>query len=655
MTVLLVIVVSAVFLFGVGRLYSGYISRKLGMDPTRPTPAVTMADGRDYVATPTPVVFAHHFASIAGAGPIVGPVIAIIYGWLPALLWVLLGGVLIGAVHDYLATYMATREGGQSVATTVRRMLGTGPFLAITVMIVVMLALVCAAFLNLSATALTSMLPFDRLDLPRAQTLFRVVTTPGGLEEVVIGGIASMSVVCITIVAPLVGWLYIKKHVAVWKCSLLAIAVCTASIAFGVYRPIAFDELTWKLLLSAYVLVAAGAPVWIFLQSRDFINVHILYVGMAALVVTLVVAGLRGADAAQLRDGAQLIPALNISEGNLANGFFWPGLFILIACGAVSGFHSLCAGGTTCKQLTSEKATRQIGYNAMLLESFLAACVIAVFVVGAVKADYIRDVHPVKLLGLIGRESNPVLGFAMAVGNTAKLAFGVPIAFGALAGMVLLEGFLVTTLDTAVRLTRYLIEEVWRTVFARYDVFAEPVAMMEQAGDGVETPSGADGLPSAPSVADQPAAPGKPIATRGFFRGLCLVLRQYWFNSGLAVALMLAFALTGGMALWAIFATSNQLLASLVLSIASLWLLRQGRSFWFALVPAVLMLVTTLTSLCLEIAKLIPTLKAEPGKSLPLLIAQAVILCITAYLLVAGITEAVRFIRARRRASAAAM
>jgi carbon starvation protein len=715
MTVLLVMVVSSAFLFGAGRLYSGYISRKLGMDPTRPTPAITMADGRDYVATPTPVVFAHHFASIAGAGPIVGPVIAVIYGWLPALLWVLLGGVLIGAVHDYLATYMATREGGQSVATIVRRMVGTGPFLAITVMIVVMLALVCAAFLNLSATALTSKLPFDRLDLPRAQTLFRVVPTdtrdvigqPGKLgdkdvmvrrqvidgmpyvlynelkgakevtvakakiltteqrdgqevvtgkepELVVIGGIASMSVVCITIVAPLVGWLYIKKLVAVWKCSLLAIAVCATSIAFGVYRPIALDELTWKLALSAYVLVAAGVPVWIFLQSRDFINVHILYVGMAALVVTLVVAGIRGADAGGLKEGAELIPALNIAEGNKANGFFWPGLFILIACGAVSGFHSLCAGGTTCKQLTSEKATRQIGYYAMLLESFLAACVIAVFVVGAVKADYISDVHPVKLLGL-AKDSNPVLGFAMAVGNTAKLAFGVPIAFGALAGMVLLEGFLVTTLDTAVRLTRYLIEEVWRTVFARYDVFAEPVAMRDQAGDGVAMPIGAGGLPASPSAADQPAAPGKPIATRGFFRGLCLVLRQYWFNSGLAVALMLAFAMTGGMkALWAIFATSNQLLAALVLSIASLWLLRQGRSFWFALVPAAAMLVTTLTSLCLEIAKLIPKLTTNPGESLPLLIAEGVILCITAYLLTAGIAEAIRFVRARRRAAAAA-
>jgi len=712
MTVLLILLISMVFLFGVGRVYSGYISRKLGMDPSRSTPAVTLADGRDYVATPTPVVFAHHFASIAGAGPIVGPVIAIIYGWLPALLWVLLGGVFIGAVHDYLATYMATREGGTSMATIVRRMIGTGPFLAITVMVVVMLALVCAAFLNLSASALTSKLPFARLDLPPDQTVFRVVPTKtadvidkkGKLgkkevmvrkqiidgepyvlyneikdgeettvakakilateqrgdrevvtgkepELVVIGGIASMSVVCITIIAPLMGWLYIKKKVSVWKCSLLAMAICAVSITVGVLRPIAFDPLTWKLLLSGYVLIAAGVPVWIFLQSRDFINVHILYVGMAALVVTLIVAGFRGGHAAA---PAEMIPAINIAEGNQANGFIWPGMFILIACGAVSGFHSLCAGGTTCKQLSNEKATLQIGYNSMLLESFLAACVIAVFVVGAIKGEYIHDVHPVALGGLAGVKSNPVLGFAMAVGNAVKLAFGVPVAVGALAGMVLLEGFLVTTLDTAVRLTRYLIEEVWRTIFARYDIFAQPVAAQEQTPEGVEMPSGADGLPVAPSVTDQPAAPARSVPTTGAMRGLCMLLRQYWFNSGLAVALMLAFALTGGQkALWAIFATSNQLLAALVLSIAALWLLRQKRSFWFAFVPAVAMLATTLTSLCMAIAKLVPKLMTEPAKSVPLVIAEGLTLIITIYLLIAGVREAIRLVRARRHVATA--
>jgi len=235
----------------------------------------------------------------------------------------------------------------------------------------------------------------------------------------------------------------------------------------------------------------------------------------------------------------------------------------------------------------------------------------------------------------------------------------VPVAVGALAGMVLLEGFLVTTLDTAVRLTRYLIEEVWRTIFARYDVFAEPVAAREQTAgaDGVAMPTGADGLPAAPSVGDQPAAPPKPIVTTGILRGLCLLLRQYWLNSGLAVGLMLAFALSGGQkALWATFATSNQLLAALVLAIAALWLLRQGRSLWFALLPAVAMLVTTIVKLCqmlwpllAPVVRWIATLGAEtPETNVPLLVAESVIFLITIYLVAAGVREAVRFMGARK-------
>jgi len=196
MLILLVLLAAGVVLVGGGRFYSRFLARSIGEDASRVTPAVAKADGRDFVPTPTPVVFAHHFASIAGAGPIVGPVIAVIYGWVPAVLWVLGGGVLIGAVHDYLATYMATREGGQSIATIARRMLGKDAFVALTLFLVVMLALVCAAFLNLSATALTSMLPFDRLGLPSDQTLFRVEA-----GKAVIGGIASMSVIIITAVA----------------------------------------------------------------------------------------------------------------------------------------------------------------------------------------------------------------------------------------------------------------------------------------------------------------------------------------------------------------------------------------------------------------------------------------------------------------------
>jgi len=630
MTVLFVLLGSAAVLGLAGRTYANFLARRVGEDPHRPTPAVVKSDGRDYVPTPTPVVFAHHFASIAGAGPIIGPVLAIIYGWGPALFWVLIGGITIGAVHDYLATYIATREGGQSIATIAKRMLGKDAFVALTLFLILMLALVCAAFLNASATALTSMLPFDRLGLSTDQAIFRVVD-----NNVVIGGIASMSVVCITAVAPLVGYLYLKRKVAVWKCSILAVIICGVSITIGVFHPIAFKPNTWKLMLSAYVLVAAGLPVWIFLQSRDFINVHILYVGMAALFVTLVIAGLRNGSA------TDPIPFANLAEGRSISGPPWPMVFILIACGAVSGFHSLCAGGTTCKQLTSEVAARRIGYYGMLLETFLAICVISVLMIAANRTNYIADVHPQ------GAKGNPILGFAMAVGQAGRMAFGAPVAAGALAGMVLLEGFLVTTLDTAIRLKRYLIEEIWRTFFGIYDVFADQAGPSSGPGDqwgtGDRVPAGASGIPIAPDRSTADTTLQTPVHTTGVVHAGLKLLRMYWFNSGLAVALTLAFALTGGVgALWAIFATSNQLLAAIVLLLASIWLLRQARSVWFALLPAMFMLVTTGASLYLLVQKF-----WLQGR-VTLLVADLLLVMITAYLLTAGVRATIGYFRAAR-------
>jgi carbon starvation protein len=598
MIVLLLLLGSVIALGGGGLFYSRRLARQWGEDSTRITPAVELNDGRDYVPTPTPVVFAHHFASIAGAGPIIGPVIAICFGWLPALLWIVFGSVLVGGVHDYLSAFMATREGGRSVATVARKLLGRGPFIALMLFLVLSLALVCATFLNLSAQALTSMVPHARLGLDEGQTLFR--TAGAGAEKaVVIGGIASTSVIVITLFSPLVGYLYIKRNAKLWFCSLLSLAICSLSLWIGVEHPVAIGQDSWRAILAVYVLLAAGLPVWLFLQSRDFINVHVLYVGLALLLVTLVVASVRGGGYAAMPD--QALPALDLAAGTRALGSFWPVLFITIACGAVSGFHSLCAGGTTCKQLTSERAARRTGYWGMILEGFLAACVVSVLLVGASRTGYLADVHPA-LVGS-GERANPILGFAMAVGRAGNLAWGIPVAAGALAGMVLLESFLVTTLDTAVRLMRYLLEEVWREVV--------------------------------------PAA-RHPLLAR--------VLGQYWVNSGIAVGLMLLFAFSGGiMALWALFATSNQLLAAFVLMIGGLWLMSQARAYLPAVVPAVGMLATTGASLVLLFRRFGAT-----NENLTLLVADVALMVLGAYLLVCWILKARALLTARARAALAA-
>jgi carbon starvation protein len=638
MTALLMLLGSGLIIVVVGFFYSRFLARNWGEDRTRITPSERLNDGRDYVPTPTPIVFAHHFASIAGAGPIVGPVLAVCFGWWPALLWIVIGGLLIGGVHDYLAVFMSIRNQGQSVATIARRLLGRGPFMALMLFLILMLGLVTAVFLNTSASALVSMLDIGRMQLSSGQTLFRVVND-GGSQKVVIGGVASMSVIVITLLAPLVGWMYIKRHISVWTCSLTATAICVLSIVLGVYYPVTFPPTVsfagitlqglecWKLLLGFYTLVAAGVPVWLFLQSRDFINVHILYAGIAFLMAALVTASFRGA----MPPPETALPAYDSETGMAKLGSLWPWLFITIACGAVSGFHSLCAGGTTCKQLKTETATRYIGYWAMLLETLLAVAVICTLVVGTTKGFYLEDVFPA------GKENNPVLGFAFAVGRAGFVAFGLPIGAGALAGMLLLEGFVITTLDAAVRLNRYLIEEVWQEFFGRFDVFAVRASRFARAA---EETSGSDGIPATVDLDGQEARQASP--TRGLFRFLLKTLSHYWVNSGIAVALMLWLSFSGSiLQLWKIFGTANQLLAAFTLGIGAIWLLRTGRRVWFVVLPAAFMLATTGSSLVLLVRKFLPGLSAagKPVGNPALFGADIVLILLTAYLAFTGIRE----------------
>lgn len=642
MSVLLIMAASAAVLVLGGRYYAPVIARVLGERAERPTPAARVNDGRDYVPTKTPVVFAHHYASIAGAGPIVGPVLALYYGWGPALLWILLGGVFLGAVHDFAATHIAVREGGKNLAVIARRYLGPAVFVMMLVMLVALLVLVCAAFLDLSATALTSTVDMSMLELPADQTLFRTVVTPEGATQAVIGGIASTSVVVITAFSPLIGFLYLKRKVPVWICSLLAIGICALSIIVGLYWPMSVSSETWKLLISGYVLIAAGVPVWLFLQSRDFINVHILYFGILFLMVALVAAGVvgGGAYAAEGR-----LPMNNWTEGSRALGPGWPVLFVTIACGAVSGFHSLCASGTTCKQLRTEPAARHVGFYAMLLESFLAVCVVCCLMVGLSMAGYKEFVYQ-------GRNANAVLGFAMSVGKTAAAGLGLPVAYGALGAMLLLEGFLVTTLDTAIRLTRYMIEEGWATFFRRYDVFADAARMAEETPAderGAVEMTGAGGMTiERPDLRYAPV-PRQPLETRGAFRALLLFLRQYWVNSGIAVGLMLLLGWGNGYnVVWKIFGSANQLLAALALIVATCWLVARQRPVWYTLLPAVFMLVTSVGMLLRLVVKVYyPGL---PGTA-ALFVTAVVVLAMTLGIVIEAVR---RYVLAPRTAAAAA-
>lgn len=620
MSVLFILLGAGAFLILGGRLYAPVIARVLGERDDRPTPATTRDDGRDYVPTRTPVVFAHHFASIAGAGPILGPILAIYYGWGPALAWILVGGLLLGAVHDYVSTHIALREGGKNLAVVVRRYVGRAAFLLMLLLLVALLVLVCAAFLDASARALTSRVPADVLGLGADSGLIRVQD-----GNAIIGGIASTSVIVITAFSPLLGWLYLKRRASIALCSAAAVGICAASIVVGLYLPMNVSPETWKYLIAGYVLVSAGLPVWLFLQSRDFINVHLLYAGMGFLLVALIAAAFRGGG----HVSADAIPFMNWNDASARLGPGWPVLFVTIACGAVSGFHSLCAGGTTCKQLRTERAARHVGFYGMLLESFLATCVVGCVIVGLSLASYETYRAP----GVAG--GNAILTFAMAVGHTANIGLGVPIVVGAIGAMLLLEGFLVTTLDTAIRLTRYLIEEGWATIFGRYDVFADHAAVQAPDDDRhADELTGTGGLPARKGdlafARDLTPRPLNPIATTGLRRALLRALRQYWVNSALAVVLTLLIAQAGYERVWSIFGSSNQLLAALTLFVATGWLAAHRRVVWYTLLPALFMLATSVTMIVRLLAfDYLPDLPAK----LPLAIAAILILAITAALL----------------------
>ncbi|HUT51854.1 MAG TPA: carbon starvation CstA family protein [bacterium] len=534
MTVLLYLGVAIVAYVLAGWLYAAFLARNFGEDVNNPTPACTFADGRDFVATKPYVLFAHHFSTIAGAGPIVGPTMAILYGYLPAWAWVVLGGIFVGAVHDYSALFVCMREGGKSMAEVARKSLGPSGFVLFILFTLIMLVLVTSAFLSMVAVSLTSLWPLAKLGLAEGQTLLHTEVVDGVVNGR-IGGIASTSVVIITVFSPVLGWLIYKKNITGKVAYPLATAVCVGSILAGIAFPVMLSANAWTVIISIYVFFAAGVPVWIILQPRDFINVQILYAGIAILLISLLIGGVSGA--------ALAMPAFNIAEGVKNIGFIWPMMFIMIACGAISGFHSLVAGGTTGKQLANECDARRIGYNAMLLESLLAVCVLLALGIGLGFDDYKAIVWPAAGSGL---KSNPVLAFSLAAGHLVHTSLHIPMDVGTVIGVLMVEGFVITTLDSAIRLNRYLFEELWAIMFK-----------------------------------NPPA-----------------ILKNSWFNSGLSVALMWVLAYSNAFSLlWPIFGAANQLLAALALVTITVWLMAAGKRYVFALAPAIFMMVTTLASL----------------------------------------------------------
>ncbi|MCU0257268.1 MAG: hypothetical protein MUF60_11075 [Vicinamibacterales bacterium] len=517
------------------RIYPRWIARVYQEDDRNPPPSVTHADGRDFVESRTHVAFAQHFSAIAGAGPIVGPTLALAFGWQPVWLWIVIGGIFFGAVHDMAVLFTSLRERGCTVVGLARRALGPAGYVLMLVVLVFVLTVINAIFLNLSVTALTSIYPLAAMGLDQTQTLL-TVTHEGGVAMAHIGGIATTSVLVITAVAPLLGWAIRRGNLPTSYAYLVAFVVAVVSVVAGFRYPVALDGDTWRYAMTAYVFAACWLPVWLIIQPRDFTNVQILYGGIGLVALAAIVSG--------AVHGVRLqAPAFDLDTGEqVMKAGIWPLLFITVACGAISGFHALVASGTTVRQVARESDCRRIGYGAMLLESLLAVVVLMAVASMLSPREYLDIVYPPD------RPSNPMLGFALGTGRLVHDAFPfVPIAVAVVFGILMVEGFVVTTLDTAVRLCRYMLEECWVSVL------------------GDRTPRW---------------------------------LRGPMFNTGLAVGLMLFFALSGTVRqMWPVFGAGNQLIGALSLITVTVWLAQRARQHMFALLPAIFMVATTFAAL----------------------------------------------------------
>ncbi len=498
------------------KLYGRFIAEKvLGVEPARPTPAHEFEDGTDYVPTNRSVLWGHHFTSIAGASPIVGPAIGVIWGWLPALLWVVLGTIFMGAVHDLGALILSVRHGGRSVGELTGGLVSQRSRLLFLLIILFLLWLVIAVFALIIAN-LFAMYPATVIPIWSQMVL-----------------------------AVLVGLAIYRFRMGIVVPGLIALVVMYGMIFVGVRHPISLTSLgisadravvVWIWIICAYALLASILPVWVLLQPRDFINAEQLVVGLGALYVGLLVA-----------HPPVVAPAVRWHPSGAP--LFFPFLFITVSCGAISGFHSLVASGTSSKQLNSERDGRMVGYGGMLAEGVLAVVAVLACVAGF-KSPEAWQAHYASWSAAGGLGDK--LGAFVDGGKSFITRLGVPDGVAAAFLGVVIVSFAMTTIDTATRLQRYVISELG-----------------------------------------------------GHFRPLAPLKNRYLAGilaAGSALALAaLKDGGKGGMALWPVFGTTNQLLAGLALVVITFWLLRSRRPIIYTLLPMVFMLAMTGTAMLMNI------------------------------------------------------
>jgi carbon starvation protein len=516
MSILIIALILILWLFLGYKIYGSFIEKKvLQIDKTHPTPAQEMNDGIDYSPAKKPLLFGHHFSSIAGAGPILGPLLGVLYfGWLGALLWVAFGSVFLGAVHDYTSLMTSVRNKGKSLGDISEKTLGVRTKVIFSLFLWFALALVIAVFAVVAAQTLVSQ---PEIVIPTFGLIF---------------------------LAMIFGWLIYIKGIPITVATLIAIVILFFLIYLGELVPIELpakvlgmsSQNFWFFTLIIYSLFASSLPVWILLQPRDYISTWILFLGLGLGYLGLIA----------FRPSIQAPAFVSFSS---KGGPLWPMLFVIIACGAISGFHSIVAGGTTSKQLPDEASGKLIGYGAMVTEAALAGLVIFI-AAGVLTWDPSGKESQFGFQYLMTSVGDPIRAFATGYGRIISSLPAITLALGSFFGMVMLNAFVLTTLDTGTRLGRLIFSELF----------------------------------------------GKKTS----------LFKNRWIASSIILIFAAIMGATEGYkSIWPVFGASNQLVAALALIVVSSYLVAIKRPKKYTLYPAYFMLVTTLAALIYQGTKFI--------------------------------------------------
>ena len=538
MNTLVIVLIAAVVLVCAYAGYGRWLAKTWGVDPNAKTPAVRLEDGKDYVPTNGWTVFAHQFSSIAGAGPVTGAIQAAAFGWLPVLLWVLIGGVFFGAVTDFGALYASVKNDGKSMGLLIEKYIGKTGRKLFLIFSWIFCCIVVAAFADMVAG-----------------TFNAYTVTDAGVTELAAAattnGAAGMISIMFMVFAVVLGLIQKKFNLTGWKEAVVGIVCIVASFAIGMNCPLIFGKAAWSYITFVYIFFAAVLPMWLLKQPRDYLTSIMMIVMIVCAVLGIVVLGAKG---------KATITAPVFTGFTSASGMMFPVLFVSVACGALSGFHSLVSSGTSSKMVENEADAVKVGYGAMVVESFVG--ILAIIIAGIMFSD-MNTAGTGALNG--GVASTPFAIFATGIARGMQ-AFGIDGTVATVFMTMNVSALALTSLDAVAR--------IGRTSFSEFF-----------------------------------AASNDALAVESEKAGAMKVLGNPWFATVVTLLPGLALTFGGYLNIWPLFGASNQLLGGMTMITLAVFCKCTGRKGLMLYVPVAFLLVCTFTSLGMSIAGCVTALQ----------------------------------------------